>query len=199
MNHIGTMFFVGGEPMICMHNCTDCKRKLFESGTQRVHVTSCNIRPSSTLARPLAQIYLCRDPNNTASRNTIALVHRSQLLEFRTGWPLWTCMSIRRCRSVRRNPVTITIAPRGTSTGKPPTPCTRRNDQWGQLVLHPCGDALLVAIRTTRRTGAAVANESISACDEMQGPWRINPFTAVPLGAPQSRHDNDSPSRYLSA
>ena len=27
MNHIGTMFFVGGEPMICMHNCTDCKRK----------------------------------------------------------------------------------------------------------------------------------------------------------------------------
>ena len=108
MNHIGTMFFVGGEPMICMHNCTDCKRKLSESGMQRVHVTSCNIRPSSTLARPLAQIYLCRDPNNTASRNTIALVHRSQLLEFRTGWPLWTCMSIRRCRSVRRNPVTIT-------------------------------------------------------------------------------------------
>ena len=124
--------------MICMHNCTDCKRKLSESGMQRVHVTSCNIRPSSTLARPLAQIYLCRDPNNTASRNTIALVHRSQLLEFRTGWPLWTCMSIRGCRSVRRNPVTITIAPRGTSTGKPPTPCTRRNDQWGQLVLHPC-------------------------------------------------------------
>ena len=28
MNHIGTMFFVGGEPMICMHNCTDCKRTL---------------------------------------------------------------------------------------------------------------------------------------------------------------------------
>ena len=123
MNHIGTMFFVGGEPMICMHNCTDCKRKLSESGMQRVHVTSCNIRPSSTLARPLAQIYLCRDPNNTASRNTIALVHRSQLLELRTGWPLWTCMSIRRCRSVRRNPVTITIAPRGASTGR--QPCVR--------------------------------------------------------------------------
>ena len=179
--------------MICMHNCTDCKRKWSitardrgpqqvrrsrfgptKPGMQRVHVTRCNTRPSSTLARPLAQIYLCRDPNNTASRNTIALVHRSQLLEFRTGWPLWTCMSIRRCRSVRRNPVTITRAPRGTSTGKPPTPCTRRNDQWGQLVLHPCktlmtpqsnsalrspghssvrvddDDALLAAIRITR-------------------------------------------------
>ena len=22
------MFFLGGEPMICLHNCTDCKRKL---------------------------------------------------------------------------------------------------------------------------------------------------------------------------
>ena len=27
MNHIGTMFFEGGEHMICMHNCTDCNRE----------------------------------------------------------------------------------------------------------------------------------------------------------------------------
>ena len=68
MNHIGTMFFVGGEPMICMHNCTDCKRKLSitardrrpqhgrrsrfvrpnlasEPGMQRVHV---GITPTSS-------------------------------------------------------------------------------------------------------------------------------------------------------
>ena len=137
MNHIGTMFFVGGEPMICLHNCTDCKRKW------------------SITARD-------RGPQQ---------VRRSRFGPTKPGIQTWHA-----ARS--RDPLQYSSVLDSSAPPCPDLPLPR-SEQHGEQE-HDCPGSPFAAPGVSNRL--AIVDLYV--------------HSSVPLGAPQSRHDNESPSRY---